>query len=696
MKKKILLSFLFVLFVVCVFAISVSAAPRNYQSYEVELVNGEKITAYQACDWDQWQGRIWVTDTMYSEAPVDTEGTYATIDWAQIKVLDFTNAWGHVYNATTGEYELKRGTNGSMHICKTSFTASNATKLEKVITGVGNKIVGPVFSSMPALKELVVDSALVEIGYNAFDKSTQLTTITFSGANNLTTIGQQAFLGCTSLTKVDFLSSVTHMGSLVFGNCSSLKTVEWPSALTTIPDSTFSGCTVLEFEIPSNITSIGSNAFKNCDAFVTVVVPDGVTNLGSYAFSSCDNLEEIVISENSLAANKLVGVAEYCPKLTSFRIPPLVTELGYDNFRGCSKLSEIIWPNNLQKISGGQNFSNTAFTSIALPNTLTYFAAGDNWGGCPLEEIRIGANLTSIGSNMFNLKTLKRVYISASVTSVGSNILGYSNSNDSSNNITFIFTGTIEQAKALQALVLAKTEGTNHAPNSSKLYDAVLVSASEFDVTAEPVGFHLVYGYNLCDAFYGGEHSEGVVINSCQFGCGRNCGKAELLENPQHNLNMQHIFGENGYFGAISIVESCSVCATKTVDESVAPIFEWKGYSACTFSENFSITQGYVVNSAAAEKYAEYQESFDFGVLATVNKTGAAITPKVGDDNVVSGVFVKDANDYLDIKVKGIPADQADTLIVFCIYVTDGENVYYLDNGKCDTTVLGKSYNDVK
>ena len=669
MKKKILLSVLFVMLFACIFAFSVSAAPQNYQSYEVELVSGEKITAYQAQAWDQWQGRIWVTDTMYSEAPVDSEGTYATIDWAQIKVLDFTNAWGHVYNANTGEHELKRGTNGSMHICKTSFTASNATGLEKVITGVGNKIVGPVFSSMPALKELVVDSALAEIGYNAFEKCTAFTTVTFSGENNLKTIGQQAFLRCSAIKTVDFLSSVTSMGSYIFGDCTSLKTVEWPSAMTTIPDNTFNGCTALEFTIPSNITKIGGSAFKNCDAFVRVVIPDGVTELGGYAFSSCDNLEEIVISDNCLISNKLVGMAEYSPKLTSIRIPPLVTEIGYDNFRGCTTLAEVIWPNNLLKISGGQNFSNTAITKIALPNSLVTCSGGNFTN---LEELRLGANLTNIGDGIFNYKTIKRVYIPASIVTVGKNILGWSNPGDSSSNITFIFTGTLEQAEAVRALALAATEGTNHQPNTSKFYDAVLVHASEYDVTQEPSGFTFVYGYGVCDAFYEGKHQMAGEI-SMQF---------------------------NGYFDKVTFADTCTRngCGECVEDESlrIGAMFTYLGYS---HTENaiggiYTVSQFYGINRENIEKYNNavgYELSYGF-VVSILNNP-------IGNENATeNNVIIADGSikfDYADVKVSGITDETKDKGIVFCMYVTDGEEVYYLDGGETSENVATKSYNDI-
>jgi hypothetical protein len=138
----------------------------------------------------------------------------------------------------------------------------------------------------------------------------------------------------------------------------------------------------------------------------------------------------------------------------------------------------------------------------------------------------------------------------------------------------------------------------------------------------------------------------------------------------------------------------CARC--NAVDEIVTDaLFVWKGYSACTFGEGFSVTQGYVVNHKAVEAYKAYATDFDFGVIATVNQTGEAISPKLGDENVIVGNFVKDANDYLDIKLTGIPADKADAVVVFCVYAIVGEDMFYLDGDTCAKTVIGTSYNQI-
>ena len=145
MKKKLLLTLILAAVFTCLLVIGISAAPiAGYQQFEVELVNGSKITVYESADWDQWQGRLKFTDATYTEPPLDTETTYPLLDWSQVVVADFTNGCRMQLNAGTGEYVETYGTNGgySMHLSSINFTKANATNLKKIITGNATLVLG--------------------------------------------------------------------------------------------------------------------------------------------------------------------------------------------------------------------------------------------------------------------------------------------------------------------------------------------------------------------------------------------------------------------------------------------------------------------------------------------------------------------------------------------------------------------------
>ena len=88
--------------------------------------------------------------------------------------------------------------------------------------------------------------------------------LAFDGSK-VTSIGDEAFYNCTSLTSITIPDSVTSIGERAFYDCI------WLTSIT----------------IPDSVTSIGDYAFYNCSSLTSVTIPDRVTSIGNYAFFSC-------------------------------------------------------------------------------------------------------------------------------------------------------------------------------------------------------------------------------------------------------------------------------------------------------------------------------------------------------------------------------------------------------------------------
>lgn len=122
-------------------------------------------------------------------------------------------------------------------------------------------------------------------------------TFTANGTTyTLTAIGEQAMMGCRSLTSLKVPSTVKALGDGAFSVCNTMKTIELPEGITEIPLGCFGTCQALTtVNIPSTVESLEKMAFYGCKALKNITIPEGVTYIGEMAFFDCPGLTEITI-----------------------------------------------------------------------------------------------------------------------------------------------------------------------------------------------------------------------------------------------------------------------------------------------------------------------------------------------------------------------------------------------------------------
>ncbi len=109
-------------------------------------------------------------------------------------------------------------------------------------------------------------------------------------------IGDYAFSGCFSLTRVEFgeHSQLKSLGNGCFAGCKLLGSVAFPVGVTEIPSGCFNGCESLDaIVIGEGITSIGDGAFYRCTRLKYIVIPKSITSIGYNILSNCTNLTNI-------------------------------------------------------------------------------------------------------------------------------------------------------------------------------------------------------------------------------------------------------------------------------------------------------------------------------------------------------------------------------------------------------------------
>ncbi len=187
-------------------------------------------------------------------------------------------------------------------------------------------------------KDTVIPDDVVSIGDNAFAGCTGLKTIKIP--SSVASIGCDAFSSCSSLTSIDIPSGVTSIGAFAFYSCSSLGLISIPDSLTVIADYAFDECSSLtSVVIPDGVTSIGYYAFSYCSALTSVTIGNGVTFIDSFAFYDCTSLTSVAISSNLTT----IGYCAFsrCSALTSIVVPKSVTSIGEYAFLGCSDSLKI-------------------------------------------------------------------------------------------------------------------------------------------------------------------------------------------------------------------------------------------------------------------------------------------------------------------------------------------------------------------
>ncbi|MEE1253547.1 MAG: leucine-rich repeat domain-containing protein [Paludibacteraceae bacterium] len=123
--------------------------------------------------------------------------------------------------------------------------------------------------------------------------------------NSVTRIGYEAFYGCSSLTSVTIPNSVTSIGHRVFDGCTGLTSVTIPNSVTSIDDYTFSGCSGLtSVTIPNSVTSIGGSAFSRCSGLTSVTIEAETPPTLSYKGNSFPNSSSIYVPCGTLDAYK--------------------------------------------------------------------------------------------------------------------------------------------------------------------------------------------------------------------------------------------------------------------------------------------------------------------------------------------------------------------------------------------------------
>ena len=214
------------------------------------------------------------------------------------------------------------------------FAFSNCTSLTSVtIPDSVTSISSSTFASCTSLTSVTIPNSVTSIGEYAFYDCKSLTSVTIPGS--VTSIGLYAFASCTSLTGIWVAEGNSHYANDASGvlfNKDKTTLVQCPGAfaaytipdsVTSIGDNTFDHCTSLtSVTIPDGVTSIGWRAFSNCTSLTDVYYAGSKAQWKAISISSTGN-------DDLLTANIHYNYVSHTHSYKDVVTAPTCTEKGY-------------------------------------------------------------------------------------------------------------------------------------------------------------------------------------------------------------------------------------------------------------------------------------------------------------------------------------------------------------------------------
>jgi len=189
-----------------------------------------------------------------------------------------------------------------------------------------------------------------------------------------------AFRNCRGVNEITISDNVDTIGEDVFLGCSNLRGVVWGAGLTSIPNGCFKDLMqISSVTLPNTLTSIGNSAFQNCRELTNIRIPNSVTSIGGSAFADCRALRSINIPEGISAIKP--NAFEFCYSLTRITLPKSLITLQRGAFYCCENIELIKFRGNAPSVENNP-FGGIVGAAVVVSDTASGF--GETFEGFPV------------------------------------------------------------------------------------------------------------------------------------------------------------------------------------------------------------------------------------------------------------------------------------------------------------------------
>lgn len=384
--------------------------------------------------YDKSEGGSYSVDTrVVSIAPYAFESTkYATLDLRGFSNLKYVGSFAFANNKSIVEVTLPASLS---EIKDSAFTGSSIKKINLSECSNISRIWQYAFADCKNLDTITfatftsTDDMAVKLAINDYAFSGCTALVTLNLPENLGTLDSYAFKGCKALTTVNFVANAKFITpETTEGGTDPAPAAYDPAGLvTTIGDGAFMDCTSLTtITLPYFIARIGNSAFENCTALATFTTMDGADSktaalrtIGDRAFFGNTNLNNVDV--NTTKGVNTIGVSafENCGQLATINLSG-VTRFAEGVFRNAKALKSVTMSANASIYVGQEAFRNC----VTLSDITARIAAVEDGAFRNCISLRaitfVSSGIEYIGSNAFNgCVLIQKVSIPSSVVAIG-------------------------------------------------------------------------------------------------------------------------------------------------------------------------------------------------------------------------------------------------------------------------------------
>ena len=211
------------------------------------------------------------------------------------------------------------------------------------------------FMGCTSLSNITISDKITYINKNAFANCTSLTYINIP--ESVATVNEGAFMG-SGLKTVIFGAKVLSMSKYMFKDCTQLTSVTIVSyndrKITSLGEGAFMGCTSLTgLTLPASLTSIGKSCFEGCTSLIELALPDTISTVSEAAFKDCASLKSMDFSATKLGNVIGNSIFEGCTSLETVILKSNVVSIYKKAFKGCVSIKELVIEGSILTLEDG-------------------------------------------------------------------------------------------------------------------------------------------------------------------------------------------------------------------------------------------------------------------------------------------------------------------------------------------------------